>query len=64
MDGPARNLVEALIDRFLGTLAPDLPAAQKQRVMEQELEPLPLRLGRFAGAGRGAITSASTARSR
>jgi hypothetical protein len=24
MDGTARNLVEALIDRFVGTLAPDL----------------------------------------
>ena len=33
---PARNLVEALMDRFLGTLAPDLVAAQKKRVIEQE----------------------------
>ena len=28
MDGPTRPRVEALIDRFLGTLAPDLLAAQ------------------------------------
>ena len=48
MDGPARNLVEALIDRFVGTLAPDLAAAQKQRVMEQEL-------GRFRFAWAGTL---------
>jgi hypothetical protein len=47
MDGTARNLVEALIDRFVGTLAPDLAAAQKQRVIEQELGRF-----RFAWAGR------------
>jgi hypothetical protein len=46
MDGRARNLVEALIDCFVGTLAPDLMAAQKRRVMEQELGRL-----RFAWAG-------------
>src|SRR5262249_14483646 len=37
LDGTARTLVEALIDRFVGTLAPDLMAVQKRRVMEQEL---------------------------
>src|SRR5262249_1948617 len=42
----ARNLVAALSDRFVGTLAPDLMAAQKQRVMEQELARF-----RFAWAG-------------
>lgn len=46
MDATARNLVEALIDRFVGTLAPDLAAAQKQRVIEQEL-------GRFRFAWAG-----------
>ena len=48
MDGTARNLVEALIDRFVGTLAPDLAAAQKQRVIEQEL-------GRFRFAWAGTL---------
>ena len=37
MDGAQRTLVEALMDRFLGTLAPDLVAAQKKRVMDQGL---------------------------
>ena len=46
MDGASRQLVEALMDRFLGTLAPDLVAAQKRRVMEQELDRF-----RFAWAG-------------
>lgn len=46
MDGAQRNLVEALLDRFLGALAPDLAAKQKQRVMEQELAKF-----RFAWAG-------------
>lgn len=46
MDGPSRRLVEALMDRFLDTLAPDLSAAQKRRVMEQGLERF-----RFAWAG-------------
>lgn len=46
MDGTARNLVEALIDRFVGTLAPDLAMAQKQRMIEQELGGF-----RFAWAG-------------
>jgi len=49
MDGAARNLVEALIDRFVGALAPDLMAAQKRRVMEQEL-------GRFRFAWAGPLT--------
>src|SRR5262249_3922212 len=44
MDGTARTLVEALIDRFVGTLAPDLMAAQRRRVMDQER-------GGFAWAG-------------
>jgi len=48
MDGTARNLVEALINRFIGTLAPDLMAAQKRRVMEQEL-------GRFRFAWAGSL---------
>jgi len=48
MDGTARNLVEALIDRFVGTLAPDLATAQKQRVIEQEL-------GRFRFAWAGPL---------
>jgi hypothetical protein len=48
MDGTARNLVEALIDRFVGALAPDLAAAQKQRVIEQEL-------GRFRFAWAGPL---------
>jgi hypothetical protein len=52
MDGTARNLVEALIDRFVGTLAPDLAAAQKQRVIEQEL-------GRFRFAWAGPWRRAS-----
>lgn len=46
LDGAARNLVEALVDRFVGALAPDLAAAQKRRVMEQELARF-----RFAWAG-------------
>ena len=41
-----RQLVEALMDRFLDTLAPDLLTAQKRRVMEQGLERF-----RFAWAG-------------
>jgi hypothetical protein len=49
MDGAAHDLVEALIDRFVGTLAPDLMAAQKRRVMEQEL-------GRFRFAWAGPLT--------
>jgi hypothetical protein len=48
MDGTARNLVEALIDRFVGTLAPDLAAVQRQRVIEQEL-------GRFRFAWAGPL---------
>jgi Protein of unknown function (DUF3500) len=48
MDGTARNLVEALVDRFVGSLAPDLMAAQKRRVMEQEL-------GRFLFAWAGSL---------
>ena len=48
MDGAARNLVEALVDRFVGTLAPDLAAAQRQRVIEQEL-------GRFRFAWAGPL---------
>lgn len=46
MDGAQRALVEALMDRFLGTLAPDLVAAQKKRVMDQGLAAF-----RFAWAG-------------
>ena len=46
MDGTARNLVEALIERFVGTLAPEIAAAQKQRVIEQGLG-----RSRFAWAG-------------
>jgi hypothetical protein len=46
MDGPSRALVEALIDRFLSALVPDIAAAQKRRVMEQEL-------GRFRFAWAG-----------
>lgn len=48
MDGAARNLVEALVDRFVGTLAPDLATAQRRRVVEQEL-------GRFRFAWAGAL---------
>ena len=48
IDGTARNLVEALVDRFVGTLAPDLAAVQKQRVIEQEL-------GRFRFAWAGPL---------
>lgn len=48
MDGAARNLVEALIDRFVGTLAADLAAVQKRRVIEQEL-------GRFRFAWAGPL---------
>ena len=46
MDAGARARVEALMDGFLGTLAPDLVAAQKRRVREQGLERF-----RFAWAG-------------
>ncbi|MDP2330762.1 MAG: DUF3500 domain-containing protein [Reyranella sp.] len=46
MDGAQRALVEALMDRFLGTLAPDLVAAQKKRVTDQGLAAF-----RFAWAG-------------
>lgn len=46
MTGEQRTLVEALMDRFLGTLAPDLVAAQKRRVLEQGLAAF-----RFAWAG-------------
>lgn len=46
MTGAQRTLVEALMDRFLGTLASDLLAQQKQRVLEQGLVTF-----RFAWAG-------------
>ena len=46
MDGVQRTLVEALMDRFLDTLAPDLRAAQKRRAMDQGLAAF-----RFAWAG-------------
>lgn len=46
MDSAQRNLVEKLMDGFLGTLAADLVAAQKRRVMEQGLAAF-----RFAWAG-------------
>ncbi len=46
MTGAQRTLVEALMDRFLGTLAADLMAAQKKRVMDQGLATF-----RFAWAG-------------
>lgn len=46
MTGAQRTLVEALMDRFLGTLAADLLAQQKQRVLEQGLAAF-----RFAWAG-------------
>lgn len=46
MTGPQRTLVEALMDGFLGTLAPDLLARQKQRILEQGLPSF-----RFAWAG-------------
>ena len=46
MGGTQRALVEALMDRFLGTLAADLVAAQKKRVMEQGIAAF-----RFAWAG-------------
>lgn len=46
MTGAQRNLVEALMDRFLGTLAADLLTQQKQRVREQGLATF-----RFAWAG-------------
>jgi hypothetical protein len=46
MTGAQRTLVEALMDRFLGTLAADLLAQQKQRVREQGLATF-----RFAWAG-------------
>ncbi|MBP6767977.1 MAG: DUF3500 domain-containing protein [Reyranella sp.] len=46
MTGAQRTLVEALMDRFLGTLAADLLTRQKQRVLEQGLATF-----RFAWAG-------------
>ena len=46
MTGAQRVLVEALMDRFLGTLAADLMAAQKKRVLDQGLAAF-----RFAWAG-------------
>ena len=46
MSGAQRTLVEALMDRFLGTLAADLMAQQKQRILEQGLATF-----RFAWAG-------------
>jgi hypothetical protein len=46
MTGAQRTLVEALMDRFLGTLAADLLSRQKQRVLEQGLTTF-----RFAWAG-------------
>lgn len=46
LDNGQRALVEALMDRFLGTLAPDLAAAQKRRVTDQGFAAL-----RFAWAG-------------
>ncbi|WP_425069440.1 DUF3500 domain-containing protein [Reyranella sp.] len=46
MTGAQRTLVEALMDRFLGTLAADLMAQQKQRVLEQGVATF-----RFAWAG-------------
>ncbi|MBM3648856.1 MAG: DUF3500 domain-containing protein [Alphaproteobacteria bacterium] len=46
MSGSSRQLVEALLDRFLATLTADLVAAQKRRVTEQGLERF-----RFAWAG-------------
>lgn len=46
MTGAQRTLVEALMDRFLGTLAADLLAQQKQRVLAQGLATF-----RFAWAG-------------
>lgn len=46
MTSAQRGLVEALMDRFLGTLAADLMAAQKKRVMDQGLAAF-----RFAWAG-------------
>jgi hypothetical protein len=46
MSAAQRTLVEALMDRFLGTLAADLLAQQKQRVLQQGLATF-----RFAWAG-------------
>jgi len=46
MTGAQRTLVEALMDRFLGTLAADLLAQQKERVRQQGLATF-----RFAWAG-------------
>ena len=46
MTGAQRTLVEALMDRFLGTLAADLLAQQKERVLQQGLATF-----RFAWAG-------------
>jgi hypothetical protein len=48
MDSAARNLVEALIDCFLATLAADLMATQRRRVIDQEL-------GRFRFAWAGSL---------
>ncbi len=49
MDGTARNLIDALLDRFLGALLPDLATRQKQRVVEQEF-------ARFRFAWAGSLT--------
>jgi hypothetical protein len=46
MSATQRALIEALMDRLLGTLAPDLAAAQKRRVMDQGIAAF-----RFAWAG-------------
>ncbi|MGH8430638.1 MAG: DUF3500 domain-containing protein, partial [Solimonas sp.] len=50
MSGPVRAQTEALMDHFLGTLAPDLSAAQRRRVREQGLE-------RFRFAWAGSLTA-------
>jgi len=49
LGGAARNLVEALVDRFVGALSPDLKEVQKRRVMEQDL-------ARFRFAWAGSLT--------
>ncbi len=46
IDGPSRMLVDRLMDGFLDSLAPDLAAIQKRRVMDQGLDRF-----RFAWAG-------------
>jgi hypothetical protein len=46
LSSTARNLVEALVERFVGSLTSDLRAVQRQRVIEQDLA-----LFRFAWAG-------------